>query len=512
MHKITKDKFSSYASTFVGIFILFFICIILFAPCFKGFFIIDYFDYLDVLFNKNNLASCFTRPFITEFSFRPIEAVEFFLCYNLFGLNPKGYLALGMLFFAISLIPLYYLIFILSRSRVLSFISCFLITVHPLHLEEFGAMCPPHLCFLFFSYSLLCYFLSLSRHKKVDIFYILSLIFCLLAVFTREDTLTLPFFILIYHLLFDRPLGLVKIIKRTAGFFMITGVYLFIRFPILGLWLAKQKEYNYDFFNISHAAYNYKLFTSLAFKIITNPFNLVSSLNLYSHNLVILKELIILSTTVIILYLLALIKKEGSAWPLISKMRLKIFLLGCLWYLVGLIPYIFINDNSHGSIRYVLISMVGLAMAISILMLEIHRRVHAFNRYLANSVLLFLMVSIFCSTLLISRRVNVDKQQYIYLGYLDLGILTRKYITSIKELYPAFPVNSQIYLVNFNRFLRIPQAIQIFYNDKSLKTILLSEHELKKTSMPKDNKIFVFKASEDGKISDLTPEYLLKKE
>ena len=511
MYKIIKNRGSSYLNTWVGFFILFLGGGLLYSPCFKSFFLFDYGDYLHALVYKNNIATVFSQPFIAVCSLRIVEHIQFFICFNLFGLNPEGYLILGMLAFAAGSIAIYYCVFVLSRNRVISFIACFLIIVHPLHLEKFGLTCPTHLGYLFFTSALLCYLLSLNRHKKIDIFYILALVFYLVAVFAREDTLTLPLFILTYLILFDRPLNLVKIIKSTAGFFIIAGAYLYIRFWVLGLWPSQQPHYTYNFFNLSRIAYNYKMFSILAFKIITNPLKLIGSLNIYFHNLLSLDKIIILLLAGLILYLSVLIRKEGSVWLQVFKTRFKLFLLGCLWYLLGLIPFIFAADDSHFAIRHVHLSIIGLSIAISIVMVEIHHRIYAFNRYLANSALFFIIISIFFSTFLISRNVVVDNQ-YDYNYVIRYGISIRAQLETIRETYPVFPPKSQIYFINFDYASRMPVFIKIFYHDESLETISLTEEEFKKVKLGSNNNIFVFKSLKDGKISDLTAKYRLEKE
>jgi hypothetical protein len=152
-------------------------------------------------------------------------------------------------------------------------------------------------------------------------------------------------------------------------------------------------------------------------------------------------------------------------------------------------------------------SSIGLSIAIAIVMLGIHRLVYNFNKYFANAIILFFLMSIFSATYLISRGINIDKNKYDYLGYLQMGKLTRKYITTIEKLCPKFPEHSLVYLVNFKPILRIHTGVKLFYNDKTLKVISLSEEEFKKINLTRDGSVFVFKVSERGEISDLTSQF-----
>lgn len=150
-------------SLYVGIFVLVFIYTAVFAPCLESFFVIDDIDWLDSLFRQNSFLTSFREPIIMPFRFRPIDGISFFICYNLFGLNPKGYLVLSMLISIIGLVVLYYFILILTKNKALGFLSCFLIAMHPFHIQKLiSVMLSRPLGFLFFSSTLLCYFLSIS--------------------------------------------------------------------------------------------------------------------------------------------------------------------------------------------------------------------------------------------------------------------------------------------------------------------------------------------------------------
>jgi hypothetical protein len=386
----------------------------------------------------------------------------------------------------------------------LSFITCFLILSHPLHLEWLGVMCYPCPGFFFLSVTLLFYFLSLLSSKKTGLFYILSVLCYLIDVFSMENTLTLPLFMLAYHIIFDRPFKEVKVIKRTFVFFAIVVIYLVIRFQILDLWISKQTDYSYDFFHLENFANNYKEFTKLAFKIISNPVDLIFTFRERLSDFRTIGNILILPTAAIILYLIALLRNEGIFFIPAFKTKLKLFLLGWVWYSIGLLPYLFFADTTHYMIRYTLIASIGLSLALSVTLLEIHRWVYSFSKYLANTLITFFLITIFFTTFFISRGVNIDKKRYPYLDYLNKGRFMKRYISTIKKLYPEFPKHSQIYLVDFWPPSRVHSAIRLFYDYNNVNVLYVSAEELQKINLNNDDEIFVFKLTKDKKILDLT--------
>ncbi len=509
MNPIMKNRVSVYLYVWLGFFVLFYGGCLIYSTYFGGFFVFDYGNYLHALVNRNNITTVFSSLFLTPWSFRIIENLQFFLCFNLFGLNPTGYLAVGMLTFAAGIVLVYYCVFTLSKSRAISFISSFLMVIHPLNLEKFGLICPAHLEFVFFAAALLSYSLSLLKNRKVNIFYILALVFYIAAIFTRVNTLIFPLFIVAYCMLFERPLSLIKIIKSTAGFFIITGVYLWLRLFVLSLTPAQQTLYTFDFFNLSNILHNYKMFSILALKIVTNPYKIICTWDIYLHNLLSADKAVVLFFVIIILYFSILVRKKDFFGPALVKTRFKLFLLGCLWYSLGLLPFLFFADDSHTAIRHLALSTIGSSMAIAIVVIEVYRRIYAASRYLANGIIFLFLINFFYSTYLISRNVFIDRN-YDYTYIIRHGFFNKSKLEAINKTYPIFPPRSKIYFINFHWASRIPEFIKIFYKDESFKTFLLTEQKLKEVSLNSGENIFVFMSLKNGQVSDLTAEYNLQ--
>jgi hypothetical protein len=497
--------------SFAGIYILFSVYLILFNHSIGGFFFFDVIDYLAALFWGNNFLACFKQPFISPVHFRPLEAISFLAGYHLFGLNAGAYLTVSLLISTATLAILYYLLLILFKNKALSFLACLLVAMHPAHIQRLGLVVfSSSLLFLLFFSTLLLYFLSQQQNKKN--FFIFALVVYTAAVFTKEEALTLPLFILVYHLFFDRPLVVSRLIKRTAGFFLIAAAYLFIRFLLLGLWLsAPDNDIKYNFFNFRNTIDKYKLLTTLALHPVTNTIYLIMHLHSYIRYeyFIPFNNFIIFFFLVLISFFIVLHKKEAFGQPFSLNGKGKIFLFGISWYSLGLFPFIFIKENAYINIYYLLIPLLGLAISMAIMIAGVYQLICRFNRQIASGLTICLLTAIFLGTLLTSRRIAVYDTGMLslkgYFGGIDCGDDMRKYMATLKKIHPVFPAHSQIFFVGFEPVERIEIFTPIYYNDTSLRVYLLSEDEFKKSSVVKENNIFIFKLLERGRLVDLTP-------
>jgi hypothetical protein len=91
------------------------------------------------------------------------------------------------------------------------------------------------------------------------------------------------------------------------------------------------------------------------------------------------------------------------------------------------------------------------------------------NIWLAKAIVCLILLFLFLSAAL----VVTDNTNNTIFNFVYVGRNTRNIIQQIKTLYPAFPDNSQIYLIDFDGVLRVDTGFRAFYNRPDLKFVYL---------------------------------------
>ena len=156
-------------------------------------------DYLSKGFCEGALVPC---PY-----YRPLVSLSLRLDYLIWGENPFGF-HLTSLFFHLSVLSIFYLVIMLVfKDAVVALWTTLLFSLHPIHVESVAVISNrtdlPATFFILFSF--LSFSLFLRRTPRSFILYFLSLFSFVFALFTKEISITLPFILLAYDLLFVRP-------------------------------------------------------------------------------------------------------------------------------------------------------------------------------------------------------------------------------------------------------------------------------------------------------------------
>lgn len=221
------------------------------------------FDNLPLLFDK----TAYFRGF-EEISYRPVVTLTYFIDYALYGLNPLGYHLTNILLHAINGALLYFLLNLLltpgtvpilrrseaisvNRDSPLSYSSrftspAFLISIlfvsHPVLTEAVNCISYREdlLVFLFYVTTLSLYLILRKpttdrRPLTTALLYLLSCLTYLLALFSKEMAVTLPFIVICHEWLYGKEKT--KLHSRlfnsySVGYIIITFFYLYIRFNL----------------------------------------------------------------------------------------------------------------------------------------------------------------------------------------------------------------------------------------------------------------------------------------
>lgn len=203
----------------------------------------------DFIKDLGNLPKLFSKDYFDlsgesrGISYRPITTLSYFISYRLWKLNPLGYHISSLLNHIFNAILIYLLAYFLFQNKKVALLSGLFFTSHPMHFETVSCIsCNENL--------LVCMFLLLSfylyvkirkrkeKHEKNILFLkVLSNIFYLFALFSKEVAITLPLILVFYDWCFipkqKRGKFVERIIYSYSGYIAITIFYLLVRFFLL---------------------------------------------------------------------------------------------------------------------------------------------------------------------------------------------------------------------------------------------------------------------------------------
>jgi hypothetical protein len=169
--------------------------------------------------------------------YRPLSIVLFAVEYQFFGANPLVSHLINVIIFALLVYFLYRLLsrhFFKDHHPYLTFLTCLLFVVHPIHTEVIANVKSRDelLTFLFLILSLTCFLNDDKSEKKLN--FVLSGMFFFLALLTRESSVT---FMAIFplSLIYFKGVDWKVALKRSVGLVGVFFLYMVIRYSIIGL-------------------------------------------------------------------------------------------------------------------------------------------------------------------------------------------------------------------------------------------------------------------------------------
>ncbi len=183
--------------------------------------------------------------------YSPLRTLFFSVNYHLWQEQPWGYHLVSLIVHSLGIWAAYRLLFLLTASRVVSFLGTLIFAVHPVHVESITYITATAdtvglvLLLLSFFYYVRSFgkktgagLMNLSDGKADGVDekdYRLALIWGAAAMFTHELALSLPFLIAFYDALFspDRC-SWKRVLKRVLPFFLAAGLYLVLKQFTLG--------------------------------------------------------------------------------------------------------------------------------------------------------------------------------------------------------------------------------------------------------------------------------------
>lgn len=317
--------------------------------------------------NLKFLPQLFSRPFLDNY-YRPLTLISLALDYSLWQLNPCGYHLTNVLLHAFNAILFFILLNSILPNRNLAALTSILFAIHPLNsvtvnfISDRGNLLVASLMLL----ALISF--SLGYKKQGIQYYLCGFLFFILALFSRENAILLPLYLLcIFGIIYQKG-NLKQIIILSILTSLFSLGYLLLRLRYFSLASAICPDFKLLFTRQSLTSFAYLIFKYL-------------SLTIYPYNICLVRRIEpqISSEYTGIFYLLLLILTVTFFFLKFRKDKLLIFAFS--WFLVGVLPLynlmffrlvlgLIMQDN------WIYCSLPGLLLIFSLILLWCKRRIN----------------------------------------------------------------------------------------------------------------------------------------
>lgn len=288
--------------------------------------------------------------------YRPLQLLIYSVDYSIWRLKPFGFHLTSVILHLLNAILVCYLLNLLFKHKLISMAASVLFLVHPLQVSSVAYISGrADLLACFFMLSSLALFTKFVKQKE-NLFYVFSLLFGLLAIFSRENSLLLFIFIaLVIFVLNKRP----RYYFFAIPFVLINLFYFLLRFFIFG----------------QNALVTHPHLMPLPLRIV----NFLNILPRYLYILVFPLDLHMFRATPLIqsIFDIRLFYLAGFillvTWLFIKFRTNKLILFSLAWFFVGLFP-IFLYFDGYPALKkavmsenWVYFSSIGFSVLFSVL-------------------------------------------------------------------------------------------------------------------------------------------------
>ncbi|UCD56450.1 MAG: hypothetical protein JSV16_11510, partial [Candidatus Hydrogenedentota bacterium] len=345
----------------------------------------------------------------------------FFIMQIIFGLNPFPYHVCNVLIHVFNSLAVGYLVYLLTRNRMLAFASAVIFTSRVGHVIAIYWICvtTQSMPLLFFLLSLILYI----HHRRSGSLGLLvgSYVFFALCVFSNINGPSLVVLITLYDVLIQKDRSPWSILGRESGFYMIVGVFLFLQFIVFGY--HPPGDYRLSLGPL--ALQNFGILNVFA----CNSLYLITYLTNFSPPVMVaagtLAGLATVSIAIAGFFKCARCKfSQGARIPLFFG----------LWYVWGFVPYLPLAE--HLWPQYITTAAVGFSFLFGCVLDRFLR-----TRGLAAALCIMLVVSFFSIRLF-------EKEEYETKGIIYKSELARNVISDLRHNLKYEPHAERIIILN----------------------------------------------------------------
>ena len=476
MRKKGENIFMRKVKQFIPFALLVTVCVIVYFNSLDNGFVFD--DRGTIVENKyitsviENLPSFFNSSYFKiaelEESYRPVATFSYHLLYAIVKLDPFGYHLGSLILHIINVILVYSLVNLLQKNKMASLVAGLLFATHPVLTEAVSCISfnEDLLATLFYLLSFIFYIKLNPEDNKFKIsHYLLSLVFYLLGLLSKEMAITLPVIIVLYDIIIRQPHSangffqqIIHTLKHRIflylGYAAISTFYLCLNFLIL-IKPTEAEQFSYGSIGerLLYLPYNIFNFIKLAILPINLSADYVFS---YPKNFFELQNVIsVIVVTGIVISSLIVYKKQKEMF------------FGIWWFFLTLLPvYNLIEIINPIADRYLYLPLVGFCLVLSLLSTDLMNRIfvhkNRIGALLKISLIVILLVAY--STLTIAR--NRDWKDSLSLwsktlqtnpnsavahgnlghAYLELDLLEK----AVSEFEAALKIRPRSYKAHYN--------------------------------------------------------------
>jgi tetratricopeptide (TPR) repeat protein len=379
---VASDNYSNK----LAIILIIFLTALVYANSLKNNFVLD--DTWIIVNNNfvkswKNISQLFSRDYLTspqdvslvgvrdigsgELTYRPIVTLSYFIDYSLWQSNPFGYHLTNLLLHIFNCLLFYFFISLILGNKKIALFSSLLFALHPVNSETVNAIAfrDDLLVFLFFVSSFILFIKSEKNIERKKIyFYLISVIFFMLALFSKEMAITLPVLLMLYDYFFTFNRKIRDLFINSKYRYL---GYIFVCFFYLWVWGFVMGNKNYP---ERYIGGNFYINLLAVFVIITTYYMRWVFMPLGIHGILHHEPSFILHSfplrlsiaiIIIILFLLAVKLYRKS----------KEILFSSFWFFVTLLPAsnLFPLHNKI-TYRYLYIPIAGLCLFISLFLFK----------------------------------------------------------------------------------------------------------------------------------------------
>ena len=327
--------------------------------------------YLPGYFTSHAWAELY--PHVSGNYYRPLFLLWFRLNHALFGLDPKGWHLTTILCHVVATYLVFALIRRLAADRLIAFAAAILFALHPIHIESVawvsGVTDP--LMAIFVVGSFLAY---LRFHKGGQwIWMALSLVLFALGLLEKETSVILGPLIFIYEWLYEEqrgwPTRFAHSLKRSAGFFVLTLLYLPIRAHVLRGLSHSVTYLSWGTLLLTEPSVLWLYFRHLLFPVGLSGLYGLPYVRHAAWGAFFVPTLLLLVTILL------------AGWGIRRLKDPCLAVLACCWIVLPIIPVLWLRAYAEGDIahdRYLYVPSIGFVLLISLVLAELlrHWRAH----------------------------------------------------------------------------------------------------------------------------------------
>ncbi|MFH1728797.1 MAG: tetratricopeptide repeat protein [Pseudomonadota bacterium] len=455
-----------------------------FSPSLKGEFLVSWDDNtlitqnVDIQkLNMENIQNIFSKSYVGMYI--PLVILSFAIEYHFVKYNPYIFHLTNLLFHLLNIVLVFLLITMLfslyekvyikklQYKLIIASLVTFLFAIHPMHVESVVWISErKDLMFTFFFLFSTCAYLkhlsisTIGAKFYANKYYILSLLFFILALFCKAQAVTLPIVLLLIDYLLSNKISLKNVFFEKILFFLLAlvfGIIAILSQLNAGIF-STCKDFNFlnKLFFIIYSFIQYILKLALPFNL--SAFYQYPKLNSFTYFLYLLLFLFILSA-LIYLY---------------SK-KYKLLIFSGLFFLINISivlqtrgAKVFMAD------RFVYLPCIGFFLFFALLITKLNKKI-----YLHIALCIFLIYGLIISYLTFERSNVFANSKALWTDVLS-KTSNNSYALSMRGNYyksknffaEALKDYDQSLRLNKNNFLAYYQRSQIFSNQGQIKKAL----------------------------------------